>query len=607
MKSLISSDSNNKLKSKIIGIIRRDIFITFLSVVGVSLILLGNSYALFTSFNSSKDYNYVNIGTLRLEYSDININKSLNLTDSLPMTDEEGLMTDGYVFSLTNTGTLPSKYVIKLVDDINLIELDNCKDNLLPKNFIKVSLNNSVPVLLSDLKESDYIIGEGVLAPGEKKVYSLKSWLDSQSDNTIFGKKYYGKLLVEGFKDDTQISIGKVKDILLDSSRLGPDGKIITNDNEQIFLAGSNPNNYVWYSGKLWRVVSLDNDGNAKMVTNDIVTVIPYGNSNQEFINTFAYQWLNNDFYNSLKNPDKYLLEFDYSIDKVSSSAKPNGRKKSFKVGLLHPYEYSMTNNHGNYLNINMTYALLPYINNSNIWIINNKGELINQDSSLYIGIRPTINLNKDIDIVGGKGTVNDPYRLSGDNEKYLANSPLNSRYSGEYVNFNDMLFRIVSINNDITKLVSVNNVTVSKFDNYISNYTNNTTVHDYLSNTWVSSLNSKYSSMLEYDNLYNGNISNGSSYKNGINSSFKTKVGIPSVGEMFSSWINENNSLGDSFCIANNVTNGKVATINSNNSLIETNVFELVGVKVTINLKSNVVISSGIGTITSPFQITAQ
>lgn len=607
MKSLISSDSNNKLKSKIIGIIRRDIFITFLSVVGVSLILLGNSYALFTSFNSSKDYNYVNIGTLRLEYSDININKSLNLTDSLPMTDEEGLMTDGYVFSLTNTGTLPSKYVIKLVDDINLIELDNCKDNLLPKNFIKVSLNNSVPVLLSDLKESDYIIGEGVLAPGEKKVYSLKSWLDSQSDNTIFGKKYYGKLLVEGFKDDTQISIGKVKDILLDSSRLGPDGKIITNDNEQIFLAGSNPNNYVWYSGKLWRVVSLDNDGNAKMVTNDIVTVIPYGNSNQEFINTFAYQWLNNDFYNSLKNPDKYLLEFDYSIDKVSSSAKPNGRKKSFKVGLLHPYEYSMTNNHGNYLNINMTYALLPYINNSNIWIINNKGELINQDSSLYIGIRPTINLNKDIDIVGGKGTVNDPYRLSGDNEKYLANSPLNSRYSGEYVNFNDMLFRIVSINNDITKLVSVNNVTVSKFDNYSSNYTNNTTVHDYLSNTWVSSLNSKYSSMLEYDNLYNGNISNGSSYKNGINSSFKTKVGIPSVGEMFSSWINENNSLGDSFCIANNVTNGKVATINSNNSLIETNVFELVGVKVTINLKSNVVISSGIGTITSPFQITAQ
>ncbi len=604
---MIRSDSNSSFKDKVFKIIRRDVFITFLSVLGVSLILLGNSYALFTSFNTSKEYNAINIGTLKMEYTDVDVNKSLNLTDSLPMTDADGLKTKGYRFSLTNDGTLATKYAIRLVDDNDLIKIDECADKLLPKNFIKVSIDNSVPVLLSSLKEADYTLIEGTLQPGEKIVYSLKAWLDIESDNTIFNKHYHGKLLIEGLRDDLQSPLGLVKDLLLDATRIGEQASIVSNDSEQIFIAGSNPNNYLWYSGKLWRVISIDNNGYAKLVTDEIITVIPYGKNNQEFTDTYAYDWLNSVFYPSLKETDKYLVDYNYSVDKTTSLEKPGGNKKNFKVGLLHPYEYSMTNKNGNYLNIKMNYALLSYQTNNNIWMINGSGELKNQNSLLYIGIRPVVNFNNDVAIISGDGTKTNPYRLKGDNEKYFANLPLNSRISGEYVSYNGLLFRIVTIKDSNTKLVSVNNVAVSKFDDYVSNYNKSTDIQGYLNNSWLSSLDSNYSSMLTEGSINNGNVQLGSSYKTSQNTSFQASVGLLTVGDLFSSWISESTSLGTSFYLANNVTDGRVPTITNSNSLNEIGISVSTGVRVVVYLKSNVIITSGLGTVTSPFQIVSE
>ena len=38
--------------------------------------------------------------------------------------------------------------------------------------------------------------------------------------------------------------------------------KINMTDPDQTFITGSNPNNYIWYSGKLWRAVSIDPSDN---------------------------------------------------------------------------------------------------------------------------------------------------------------------------------------------------------------------------------------------------------------------------------------------------------------------------------------------------------
>ena len=47
---------------------------------------------------------------------------------------------------------------------------------------------------------------------------------------------------------------------------------------------GSNPNNYIWYSGKLWRAVSIDtSDNSVKLVTKWNISAIPYSSGSSTF------------------------------------------------------------------------------------------------------------------------------------------------------------------------------------------------------------------------------------------------------------------------------------------------------------------------------------
>ena len=70
------------------------------------------------------------------------------------------------------------------------------------------------------------------------------------------------------------------------------------------------------------------------------------------------------------------------------------------------------------------------------------------------LGVRPSINMQSGITISGGNGTSSDPYTISGDKEEAVANTTLlNTRTSGEYVNFDGELYRIVAIENNITKI----------------------------------------------------------------------------------------------------------------------------------------------------------
>ena len=57
----------------------------------------------------------------------------------------------------------------------------------------------------------------------------------------------------------------------------GDKGGIDTSDSEQTFITGTNPNNYIWYSGKLWRAVSINpSDNSVKLVTQWNISSIPY-------------------------------------------------------------------------------------------------------------------------------------------------------------------------------------------------------------------------------------------------------------------------------------------------------------------------------------------
>lgn len=159
-------------------------------ILGLSLALLiiigGTSYALFSTALESKKTLEVEAGTFNIRFLESNY---INLQKAYPMTDEEGLNTDSYQFSITNTGTLDGRYNISLEDK---------EDNTLDKRYIKYSIKEddgqwSRPALLSN---GITIASNKLLKSGVKVDYQLKFWLDENAPNETQGKVYASKIVV---------------------------------------------------------------------------------------------------------------------------------------------------------------------------------------------------------------------------------------------------------------------------------------------------------------------------------------------------------------------------------------------------------------------------
>ena len=124
-------------------------------------------------------------------------------------------------------------------------------------------------------------------------------------------------------------------------------------------------------------------------------------------------------------------------------------------------YEYQSSNNGGTdgYLNNGLWWWTLTPYSTSYVRYVNGNGNVYNSIPSSTYGVRPSINLKSSVRIVDGDGTIDNPYRLNGDNDTNLSGTVLSSRYSGEYIKFgNDEnnLYRIVSHENGTgTKITS--------------------------------------------------------------------------------------------------------------------------------------------------------
>ena len=59
--------------------------------------------------------------------------------------------------------------------------------------------------------------------------------------------------------------------------------------------------NYVWYSGKLWRITAIYPDGTMKMITDGNITTINWGETTT-YSTSWMREWLNQEFLPTLFN-----------------------------------------------------------------------------------------------------------------------------------------------------------------------------------------------------------------------------------------------------------------------------------------------------------------
>ncbi|MBR7042108.1 MAG: hypothetical protein IKI04_01260, partial [Bacilli bacterium] len=287
-------------------------------------------------------------------------------------------------------------------------------------------------------------------------------------------------------------------------------------------------------------------------------------------------------------------------------------------------------------------WLITPY-STSNVRSVNHYGSLSNNSPSSHAyGVRPSINLKSGLEFTGD-GSKSSPYKIVGDKEDAVNNTTLlSSRSVGEYVKFDNGLYRIVDTSGGITKLTRVDylrdsGTVINK--NFASTVyygkSSNTQSDDYwdyyLNNTWYNSISTTYKNMLVDGTYYLGRYPNNANYKSAIcndanldsvttanctkytsNDTDKTwtgKVGLPRIGEMFSSQLGSGYSTSSNMWIITPYSTSNVRNVNYIGYL---NYYspssDAYGVRPSVNLKSGIKITGGTGyvggDVNSPFEI---
>ena len=604
-------DKINNQKKKLI------IAITLLIII---ILGLGITYAWLIQIVNGEKIQSMRVGTFRFSLTEEN---SLTINSGEFLKDSDGLKQEGFKFTVQNVGKGYGSYSVYLDDD----SISSGQTRIDDK-FIRYSLgvNNDTTGTPTNLTSRK--IYSGGLDASEKDTFTLRLWLNPAVNGDIGGQVFKAKLRIEV---NQQIST-PVADKLL--AGVGNNGKIDTTDSEQTFITGRDPNNYIWYSGKLWRAVSIDpSDNSVKLVTQWNISVIPYNaENNTAFKGSYMEQWLNDTsvdgFLGNLREPDKFIkTDSVWNATMTAETTKPEKTTMvTDAVGLLNIYEHTMSYKNATagtgYLNNSLFWSTLTPYSTSRVRSVNPSGNSNNYNSTNPFGSRPSINLKSGVKIIDGDGTVDNPYRLQGDNDSPTG-ALLSTRYSGEYISFGtgeNNLYRIVSHENGtgtkITSAIPLKDSGNYKEMSFGSNetFSKDNTIGTFLNGEYLTSgtyLTSDQVNMIE-DNTtwYLGTVGYGANYKlakyqdatgsNLTTSTTTAKIGLLRVGELMAGQFD--NYGNNTYWTLTPYSSLSVRRVNYQGDSYYSSPTNSYGSRPSMNLKSTVKIVSGKGTKSSPF-----
>ena len=594
--------------------------VIIISIFIVLILAILISYAYFTTELNGTDQ-IVKVGELELVLDETS--EGISLDNAIGISDSEGLSLDGSTFELRNNGSKAVDYTIYL-DDNTIEETDTrIDDKYLKYNLNKNGSDSGATLLTRIGANPNRILDSGTIEGKSTNEYSLGLWITDEVDGNYSGQVFSGKLRVEVSQEREK----EVATVLLDN--IPKENQY--DDGTDTFITGEDPDNYIWYSGKLWRAVLVNNEEKTvKLVTQWNISSIAYDDDSSAFDGSYMEEWLNDTtvdgFLGNLRDYENFIVtDAKWNASQMSDTSKPPGESEGGTivedaVGLLNYHEYSMAST--GYLNNYLFFWLLTPADSTSVF--SGFGSNQKMPVSGSRGIRPSINLKPNMEIVSGNGTEENPYRLKGDNDSNLSGTKLNTRYSGEYITFGtgeNNLYRIVSHETEgLTKITSAEPLrddgifkAVSLGNTY---YSSTTIMGMFLNGEYITDyIGNDYKDMIE-DNTtwYIGTVREGTSYKlskykdtsmSEYSTSTEAKVGLLRYGELIAGQFN---------VYGNNTTYSTLTPVNPSYvwhiypeaygmRQSGASVYQR-GVKPSLNLKSNVIITSGDGTLQNPFTI---
>ena len=278
MKLLIDNIKHNKKKGILVLLI-------------IIVLSIGFSYAYYMISLKSDGNNVAKSDCFKLELT--SENDAITLNNMYPISDEEGLKTTGYTFTIKNICSIYASY------QVNLEDLEVAKK--LSNEYVKVSINNSIPKLLSTyqtvtpaIKEAigSYMLTGGTLAPKDmnnsSKTYTLRLWMDYDtplSDETTNA----------GFKNKISvIATARTKEELANNLAINYNGTYTENKTTVNVSAHSDKYNIIEYSYDNLTFNSLDNPSKDVNITVD--------NTNNNYENIYFKDEVGNVTEKSINN-----------------------------------------------------------------------------------------------------------------------------------------------------------------------------------------------------------------------------------------------------------------------------------------------------------------
>lgn len=215
-------------------------------------------------------------------------------------------------------------------------------------------------------------------------------------------------------------------------------------DGKEYYYRGKNPNNYIEIQGLLFRIISLDENKNIKVISNESLYYLKWNtesltDNNYNILkeDNLAY-YLNyyettNDKFDNIRRISN-ILEYNWTDEKINYADNKSyfqlkqeefGKNITAVVGLPSALDYikaslndncisdSLRNNEcgvDNYLNISDNYFTMSTSSDS-IWAVSSEGKLYETSLNIKLGVRPVIVLSNNIEL-SGKGTKDSPYKI---------------------------------------------------------------------------------------------------------------------------------------------------------------------------------------------------
>ncbi len=184
---------NKKIKAMLLIILLSIIF------------LIGTSFAYWQFSETQKEISVV--GTKCFKLTMLNESAGIQIDKAIPSSDEEGMESDGYTFTIKNVCNTNAAY------QINLEELE-LEEKRLPNDYIRVSLNESKGKNLNTYEkvketiegaDTSHKLTSGSLKPDEEVTYNLKLWLDENTpaSEEVISSTFKSKVsIIATYKED---------------------------------------------------------------------------------------------------------------------------------------------------------------------------------------------------------------------------------------------------------------------------------------------------------------------------------------------------------------------------------------------------------------------